>query len=92
MRAVICVLGGFLNKQEIADAVASGVKSALSELSIDNQTHFKHHQIMGSWLKWTSNIKKSFWTGLVLGFLGFVWLLIDLGFEAYLKLKGGLIG
>ena len=81
-----------MEEKKLAEAVAKGVKAALGEIKIDCKTHFRHHEVIADWLRWTENIKKTFWAGLVLGFLGFFYLIIRLGFEAYLKLKGTGVG
>ena len=81
-----------MDEKAIVASVEKGIKGAFGELKVDSRTHFRHHEVIGRWLRFTEGVSKTFWTGLVLGFLGFLFVIVRLGFEAYLKVKGGGVG
>lgn len=63
-----------------------------SPFYIQPKSHFLDHIDHANFRKWFGGIKKTFWTGLVLGLVGFGLIIIGLGLLVIVKTREAMLG
>ena len=81
---------------EEEDKIAAALNRVLDERQkrfwIESEKHYNHHRELEKLLKSLSGVKKTFWTGLVLGFVAVLIPVVGLGILAMIKIKAAIFG
>jgi len=63
-----------MTRDEIKSAVAEAIDEKLNQFWVDRELHYKHHEFIDKWMKWSNDMSKTIWhtiiKTIVLGLLG----------------------
>ena len=50
-----------MTKDELKDAVGEAIDEKLSQFWVDRELHYKHHEFIDRWMKWSDDMSKTIW-------------------------------
>ena len=63
-----------MTKEELKSAVIEAIDEKLSPFWVERELHYKHHEFIDKWMKWSDDMSKTIWhtiiKTIVLGALG----------------------
>ena len=69
-----------MTKEELKEVVESALEGRLKEFWVDRELHYKHHEFIDKWMKWSDDVSKTVWRSVVRYIVIFIMGLIALGF------------
>ena len=63
-----------MTREELKSTVEEAIDEKLSQFWVDRELHYKHHEFIDRWMKWSDDMSKTIWhtiiKTIVLGLLG----------------------
>ena len=69
-----------MTKEELKSAIGEAIDEKLSQFWVARELHYKHHEFIDKWMKWSDDVSKTIWSSIVRYIVIFILGLIALGF------------
>ena len=69
-----------MTKEELKSTMEEVLDSRLKEFWVDRELHYKHHEFIDRWMKWSDDVNKTIWRSIIKYVVIFIMGLIALGF------------
>jgi len=50
-----------MTRDEVKSAVEEVIDKKLSQFWVDRELHYKHHEFIDRWMKWSNDMSKTIW-------------------------------
>lgn len=81
-----------MTKEELKAAITEAFDEERKSFWVDSETHYQHHKWVGGWIWGIGIAKKSVITAFVAGLLSGLGVIIWLGIQAAIRVKGIVAG
>jgi len=54
-----------MTRDEVKSAVEEVIDKKLSQFWVDRELHYKHHEFIDRWMKWSNDMSKTIWHTLI---------------------------
>jgi len=54
-----------VTKDELKESIGEAIDEKLSQFWVDRELHYKHHEFIDRWMKWSDDISKTIWHTLI---------------------------
>ena len=68
-----------MTKEELKSAVIEAIDEKLTPFWVERELHYKHHEFIDKWMKWSNDASKTIWHTIIKTFVYGILILIVLG-------------
>ena len=68
-----------MTKEELKSAVIEAIDEKLTPFWVERELHYKHHEFIDKWMKWSDDASKTIWRTIIKTFVYGILILIALG-------------
>lgn len=75
-----------MTEEELKNIIDESLDNKFKQYWVDRELHYKHHEFIDKWMKWTDDATKTIWNSILKAVILGILALIALGF--FVKFRG----